>query len=96
MDEVFAMCLQSEDQLFHIHIYEWLISHNLTEKLLEIQSPYLEPYLKRNAQISADPPTMLDLLWRYYEKSKNYTAAAQILAKLADRHRSDIFCQFVK
>ena len=29
---------------------------------------------------------MLDLLWKYYEKSKNYSAAARILAKLADKH----------
>ena len=30
---------------------------------------------------------MFDLLWKYYEKTRSYAAAAKILAKLADRHR---------
>ena len=28
-----------------------------------------------------------DIMWKYYEKEKNYSAAARILAKLADRDR---------
>ena len=53
----------------------------------QIQSPYLEPYLKRQASLQPDHIAMLDLLWRHYEKSKKFSAAARILAKLADRHR---------
>jgi len=30
---------------------------------------------------------MLDLMWKYYDKQRNYTAAARILAKLAEKHR---------
>jgi hypothetical protein len=34
---------------------------------------------------SPDDLKILDLLWKHYEKSKNYSAAAKIQAKLADR-----------
>ena len=31
----------------------------------------------------------MDLLWRYYEKSRNFGKAAHVLARLADMHRYD-------
>ena len=55
--------------------------------LVQIHSPFLESYLKRQASLQPDHIAMLDLLWRHYEKSKNFAAASRILAKLADRHR---------
>lgn len=33
----------------------------------------------------------MDLLWRYYEKSRSFGKAAHVLARLADMHRSDGF-----
>ncbi|KAK2179646.1 hypothetical protein NP493_478g02009 [Ridgeia piscesae] len=89
-EEVFRLSLKSDDELFHVALYDWLINKSLSEKLLEIQSPYLEDYLKRAASLHPDNRAMLDLLWRYYEKSKNYSAAARILAKLAERRSTDI------
>ena len=35
-EEVFSLSLKSDDELFHVHLYDWLISKNLTEKLLEV------------------------------------------------------------
>ena len=40
-----------------------------------------------NFQDSSRTLVMYDLLWKYYEKNRNYSAAAKILAKLAERHR---------
>lgn len=31
----------------------------------------------------------MDLLWRYYEKNRNFGKAAHVLARLADMHRSE-------
>lgn len=31
----------------------------------------------------------MDLLWRYYEKNRNFGKAAHVLARLADMHRLD-------
>ncbi|KAK2140069.1 hypothetical protein LSH36_1494g00009 [Paralvinella palmiformis] len=81
VDEVFSLALKSQDKMFHICLYDWLIMKQLSEKLLEIQSPYLEPYLKRKADMNH--LETLDLLWKYYEKIQNYAAAANILDKLA-------------
>ncbi|KAI0209905.1 hypothetical protein LSAT2_005340 [Lamellibrachia satsuma] len=89
-EEVFRLSLKSDDELFHVALYDWLINKSLSEKLLEIQSPHLEDYLKRAASLHPDNLAMLDLLWRYYEKTKNYSAAARILAKLAERRSTDV------
>ena len=35
-EEVFTLSLKSDDELFHVAMYEWLIHMNLTEKLLEV------------------------------------------------------------
>eukprot|EP00918_Siedleckia_nematoides_P061729 GHVU01134755.1.p1 GENE.GHVU01134755.1~~GHVU01134755.1.p1 ORF type:complete len:766 (+),score=73.70 GHVU01134755.1:2125-4422(+) len=90
MEQTFALCLKSDDELFHIALYQWLILEELHEKLLEIQSPFLEPYLNRCFHSQPDNIAVLDLLWRYYEKEHSFSAAARILARLAERHGTDI------
>ncbi len=55
--------------------------------IFQVSSPFVEPYLKRATQYKPDNLEMLDLLWKYYEKTRNYPAAAKILCKLAERHR---------
>ena len=40
--------------------------------------------------------TMFDLLWKFYEKSGQYVAAAKILNKLADRHSTDLRWRIVQ
>lgn len=52
----------------------------------QIQTPFLEPYLKRRASYQNVDTSALDLLWKYYEKIENYPAAARILSRLAQRH----------
>ena len=34
--EVFRLVLRSEDELFHVSLYDWLFSMNLTDRLLEV------------------------------------------------------------
>ena len=92
--QVFNAALRSDDELFHVELYRWLLSEKLYERLLSITgSIFLEDFLTRgcsnneNYQDSTRTLLMYDLLWKYYKKIKNYAAAAKILAKLADRHR---------
>ncbi|CAH1772348.1 unnamed protein product [Owenia fusiformis] len=92
-EDVLRMILKSTDEMLHVALYDWLINMELSEKLLEIQSPFLEPYLKRAATIEQDNLDTLDLLWKYYEKTKDYASAAKILSKLADRQCIDINLQ---
>ncbi|KAL5017128.1 hypothetical protein ScPMuIL_006717 [Solemya velum] len=91
--DVFQLALKSEDELFHMALYDWLFSMNLTEKLLDIQSPFLEPYLKRKSSFQSDDIGVLDLLWKYYEKKKNFSAASRILTELSERPGTDMNLQ---
>ncbi|KAK3595250.1 hypothetical protein CHS0354_010857 [Potamilus streckersoni] len=92
-NQVFKLALKSDDELFHVSLYEWLFGLNATDMLLEIQSPFLEPYLKRRAGYQVGDTATLDLLWKYYEKNQNFGAAARILSRLAERHSTDVDLQ---
>ncbi|KAL3869881.1 hypothetical protein ACJMK2_042508 [Sinanodonta woodiana] len=92
-NQVFKLALKSDDELFHVSLYEWLFGLNATDMLLEIQSPFLEPYLKRRAGYQVGDTATLDLLWKYYEKNQNFGAAARILSRLAERHSTEVDLQ---
>ncbi|XP_062607131.1 nuclear pore complex protein Nup155-like [Saccostrea cucullata] len=92
-EEVFRMSLKSDDELFHVALYDWFFNANLTEKLLEVQTPFIEPYLKRKATCSSEAIGALDMLWKYYEKCRNFSAAARILSRLAERLGTDVNLQ---
>ncbi|ESO88145.1 hypothetical protein LOTGIDRAFT_234706 [Lottia gigantea] len=87
-NEVFLLALKSDDELFHVALYDWLFMANHSEKLLESQ--FMESYLKRKSGIQGDNVAALDMLWKYYEKIHNFPAAAKILSRLADRPGMDV------
>ena len=72
-----------------------MIQNDLKFKLIHVKSPFLEQFLHQciesDLKLSALAPeelskklTILDLLWRYYERVKNYGSAANILGRLAE------------
>ena len=91
-DETLQLALQSGDELCHVAIFDWLMDKKWDDKLLELQSPYLENYLKRQTAQQEQPELVAkyDLLWKYYEKSNNLIAAARVLSRLADAHSTAI------
>ncbi|XP_067677422.1 nuclear pore complex protein Nup155-like isoform X1 [Haliotis asinina] len=88
--DILRMALKSEDALFHTSLYDWFFITNNSQKLLEIQTPYVEAYLKRKTQLHSGNVEALDMLWKYYEKIQNFPAAAKILSQLAERHSMDV------
>ena len=42
---MFNLSLKSDDEMFHVALYDWLISRNLTEKLLEVRIIYPRYFL---------------------------------------------------
>lgn len=88
-NEVFESCIKSTDELFHTKLYEWLCEKNLSTKLLEVQSPHVETFLKKKAESDSFSTTYLDLMWRFYKRRGNFFAAAQILDQLASKPTSD-------
>ncbi|KAK3794466.1 hypothetical protein RRG08_003619 [Elysia crispata] len=89
-EEVLQMALASDDPLFHAALYDWLFVTNHTEKLLEINTPYVEQYLRRKVNMQTDNTSALDMLWKHYEKTENFQAATRILIQLAERQGSSI------
>ena len=63
---------------------------NTTYFELRFRSPFIEDFLKSATAQQPETTTMFDLLWKFYEKSGQYVAAAKILNKLADRHSTDL------
>ncbi|XP_015195862.1 nuclear pore complex protein Nup155 [Lepisosteus oculatus] len=89
-EQMIGLAQRSKDELFHIALYNWLIQADLTDKLLEVNSPYLEEHLMRMMKQDQNKVRYMDLLWRYYEKSRNFSKAAHVLARLADMHSTEI------
>ncbi len=81
------MGLASDDELFHVALYQWLAEQGQYDRLLSVRTPFLEDFLTRGTKKQPEAILMFDLLWKHYEKNKSYAAAAKILSKLADRHR---------
>lgn len=85
-DRLLALCLRSNDELFHVTLYGWLCDTQQSETLLDLRGPFLESFLERRSATQSDVLASADLLWKFYERSGNRSAAARILAKLADKH----------
>jgi len=84
-EEVLQAALRCDDSLFHAALYDWLFATNHAEKLLEVNTPYVEQYLRRKVNLQTDNTSALDMLWKHYEKTENFPAATRILAQLAER-----------
>ncbi|XP_046658271.1 nuclear pore complex protein Nup155 [Homalodisca vitripennis] len=85
VEDVIKQCMESTDQLLHMEVYEWLVSHRLYGDLITVAKPSLELFLKRATASPArrDAAEFADLLWKYHERHGNHSAAAQILYSLA-------------
>ncbi|ROT82841.1 hypothetical protein C7M84_023992 [Penaeus vannamei] len=61
---------------------QWLVDTNRTDRLLAITSPYLETFFltRSNGQ-----SPLHHLLWRYYERNRDYFKAAKTLLLLAEQ-----------
>lgn len=61
-----------------------------------MNSPYLEEHLMHMIKQDQSKVHNMDLLWRYYEKNRNFGKAAHVLARLADMHRFGNISRYVK
>lgn len=79
--QMISLVSGSEDELAQVTLYQWLLETGRTEQLLALPCPSLEPFLRAPPK----QPPMHQLLWRYYERNKEYYKAARTLALLADQ-----------
>lgn len=79
-EETYSICFSSNDEVFHFSFYDWFFSKGLENRLLDINTSYILPYLQTNAKTKFD---IADLLWVYLQKHEDYYGAAQVLFNLA-------------
>lgn len=71
--EAYDVINTSKDEAFQTDLYDWYLSQERTDRLLDIQSPYIVTYLERK---SSDNIVYADLLWRYHsQRGQNHEAA---------------------
>lgn len=79
-DTTYDACFASTEQAFHEEFYKWFINQGSSERLLSVETPFIEPFLEKAAQ---DNLALSELLWLYHAKREHHLAAARILYSLA-------------
>ncbi|KAL6717197.1 hypothetical protein ACLMJK_005112 [Lecanora helva] len=78
--EAYEVIDNSDDEAFQTDLYDWYLSQGRTDRLLDIQSPYIVSYLQRR---SVDDVGHADLLWRYHVQHGHNHEAAEVQLELA-------------
>ncbi|NXH16466.1 NU155 protein, partial [Bucco capensis] len=92
-EQMLKLAQRSTDELCSVALYSWLVQAGLEDKLLEVTSPFLEPYLVRMTKRNQNKVRYMDLLWKYFIRNRNFNNAARVLAKLADLHSTELSLQ---
>ena len=81
-NETWTLIYNSDDELFHYHLYDWLYSQGgaYAERLLDINSPHVLGYLTYRGAESLDH---CELLWQYHSRRERFFEAAEVLHELA-------------
>lgn len=79
-DETYGVIDLSEDEVFQNCLYDWYLSKDWAQRLLDLTSPYVVAYLTRKSE---NEPAAADLLWKYHVHHHDYFEAAKIQLKLA-------------
>lgn len=90
--QTYELVYGSDDELFHQALYDWYVSRGQQDRLLnvfsvstfltlQIQTPYIQGYLERQATTSV---FRANLLWQFHAKNANYHEAARVLHELAN------------
>ena len=77
-NEAYEVIDTSQDEAFQTDLYDWYLDQGRTDRILQIQSPYIVTYLQRR---SSDDITQANLLWKYHaQNGQNHQAAEVQLA----------------
>ncbi|CAG79049.1 YALI0E02706p [Yarrowia lipolytica CLIB122] len=79
-NEAYDIALASTDEVFQYCFYDWFIETGNSARLLDLDTPYILPYLVNNAKKSVN---MADLLWCYYQMRGSVISAAEVLFDIA-------------
>ncbi|CCH44720.1 Nucleoporin [Wickerhamomyces ciferrii] len=79
-DFSYEVAFKFNDKLFHYEFYDWFLKQDISERLLEIDTPFILEYLEEKSQDSLE---ISDLLWIFRSKRSNFYEAALISYSLA-------------
>ncbi|KAJ3126506.1 hypothetical protein HK100_010209 [Physocladia obscura] len=67
------------DKLFHFFVFDWFMTDSLNDRLLELNSDYLEDFL------AMEPIAYerIELLWKFYVRKEAFVKAAHVLCAMA-------------
>ncbi|PVV01718.1 hypothetical protein BB560_003851 [Smittium megazygosporum] len=77
--QLLSQALASNDVLFHLVIYDYLISENMDSVLIQIDTPYIVEYLR----MGSPSIKKIDLLWRHFVHVSKFAEASTLLYDLA-------------
>jgi len=78
--EAYDVINNSQDEVFQITLYDWYLAQGWSDRLLDIDSPFVINYLQRTSQTQV---AHADLLWRYYAHYDDFLEAAKVQLGLA-------------
>lgn len=78
--EAYEQINNSDDEVFQNYLYDWYMQKGWSERLLEINSPFVVEYLRASSEKDVNHA---DLLWRYYSHYNDYLSAAETQYQLA-------------
>ncbi|KAL9092020.1 MAG: hypothetical protein Q9159_001018 [Coniocarpon cinnabarinum] len=78
--EAYEVVNTSQDELFHINLYNWYLSNGWADRLLEVRSPFVVSFLSREASFSLE---RADLLAKYFAHHHEFVEAARVQFSLA-------------
>lgn len=79
-DATYETCFASTDKNFHFEFYHWFINQGYSQKLLDVETPFILPFLE---EVSQRDLALTQLLWLYHARREHYFSAAKILYSLA-------------
>ncbi|CCK68672.1 Nup170p KNAG_0B02300 [Huiozyma naganishii CBS 8797] len=79
-NESYDKVLHYDDKLFHYCMYDWLVSQGSEDRLLQLDTNYILPYLEEKSKGSLK---ITNLMWIYHSRKGNFLKAAEILYNLA-------------
>jgi nuclear pore complex protein Nup155 len=83
--DIITRSLQCEDQIFHEMLYTQFIAEGHIDYLLQIETPFLEPFLL------SDPTDLAkrEILWKYHLRHNRFMKAAMLLYEMATSDAHD-------
>lgn len=78
--EAYSVINSSPDEVFQTTLYDYYLDNGQAERLLDLSSPFVVPYLQRRMTQS---PEAADLLGRYYTHQGAYIDAASVQLLMA-------------